>query len=83
MEISVDNTSNMSMKIVSITEILLQTPMLNMIVVNAKINHNAVNFTEQCDSGKLVLFIFHYDYNNMPNVFVKKMYFTLIFNNQI
>lgn len=58
MEVSVDITSpNKSMKIVCITEILLQTPMLNMIVVNAKIDHNDVHFTEQCDSGKLVFIL--------------------------
>lgn len=55
MEVSVDITSpNKGMKIVCITEILLQTPMLNMIVVNAKIDHNDVHFTEQSDSGMLL-----------------------------
>jgi len=53
MEVADDTKcSKHNIKIVSITEILLQSPMLNMIIVNAKIDHNEVNFTENI--GKLI-----------------------------
>lgn len=52
MEASTDIASeNKHMKIVSITEILLQSPVLNMIIVNAKINHNDVKLVEKCNIG--------------------------------
>lgn len=52
MEVSTDiKSDNKNMKIVSITEILLQSPVLNMIIVNAIIDHNDVNLVEQCNSG--------------------------------
>jgi len=48
MEIAIDvNSPKSNMKIVSVTEILLQTPMLNMIIVNAKVDNNEVNYLEQ------------------------------------
>ncbi|VVC44130.1 WD40/YVTN repeat-like-containing domain,Enhancer of mRNA-decapping protein 4, WD40 repeat region,WD40- [Cinara cedri] len=46
METSVDINSSQNIKIVSISEILLHSPMLNMIILNAKIDHNEVNFTD-------------------------------------
>jgi len=51
MEVAIDiNSSKNNMKIVSVTEVLLQTPMLNIIIVNAKIDHNEVNYVEQSSS---------------------------------
>lgn len=58
MEVSLDiNSPKKHIKIVSITEVLLQSPMLNMIIVNAKIDHNDINSLEQYDSSKFVSFI--------------------------
>lgn len=58
MEVSLDiNSPKKYVKIVSITEILLQSPMLNMIIVNAKIDHNDINSLEQYDSSKFSSFI--------------------------
>lgn len=58
MEVSLDiNSPKKYIKIVSITEILLQSPMLNMIIVNAKIDHNDINSLEQYDSSKFISFI--------------------------
>ncbi|XP_025421939.1 enhancer of mRNA-decapping protein 4 [Sipha flava] len=52
MEVSVDPESPKKyIKIVSVTEILLPSPMLNMIIVNTKIDHNKTHFTENCNSG--------------------------------
>lgn len=57
MEVSLDiNSPKKHIKIVSITEILLQSPMLNMIIVNANIDHNDINSLEQYDSSKFVSF---------------------------
>lgn len=69
MEISVDiKSSKNNMKIVSISEILLQSPMLNMIILNAKIDHNEVNFIEQSKSSNNMYFI-----SNKQMILVKYM----------
>lgn len=57
MEVCVDIKSpKKNIKIVSVTEILLQSSILNMIIVDAKITHNDVKCTEDYDSGKYSLF---------------------------
>lgn len=54
MEVSTDiNSPEKNIKIVSVTEILLQSPMLNVMIVNAKIDHNEINYIDQYNSGKL------------------------------
>lgn len=53
MELSLDvNSSKKYVKIVCVSEILLQSPMLNIIIVNAKIDHNDINVVEQINSGE-------------------------------
>jgi len=55
MEISLDiNSPNNHVKIFSISEILLQSPMLNMIIVDVKINHNDVNSLERRSFSKFI-----------------------------
>lgn len=56
MEVSVDNTSEKNTRIVSITEIMLQSPILNMIVVDAKIDRNNVNLIDHSDGKYILLF---------------------------
>jgi hypothetical protein len=72
MEVSVDPESPKKyIKIVSVTEILLPSPMLNMIIVNTKIDHNKTHFTENCNSGKysyLIIYGMHYNNAIMINV---------------
>jgi len=46
------NSAKKYMKIVSITEVLLQSPMLNMIIVDAKIDYNDLDLTENHNSSK-------------------------------
>lgn len=59
METSVDIKScKKTIKIVSISEILLQSPILSMIVLNAKIDHNEVNFTEPCKCNYSMFFFY-------------------------
>lgn len=58
MEVCVDIKSpTKSIKIISVTEILLQSPILNMIITDSKITHNDVKITEDYNSGKYNLFI--------------------------
>lgn len=53
MELSVDiNSSKKNIKIVSVSEILLQSPMLNMIIVNSKISHNDMSFIDKSNYSK-------------------------------
>lgn len=56
MEVSVDNTSEKNTRIVCITEIMLQSPMLNMIIVDAKIDRNEVNLIDHNDGKYILLF---------------------------
>lgn len=49
MEVSVDNTSEINTRIVCITEIMLQSPMLNMIIVDAKIDRSDLNLMDHND----------------------------------
>ncbi|KAL5237019.1 hypothetical protein ACI65C_004429 [Semiaphis heraclei] len=54
MEVADDNQSTKkNIKIVGITEVLLQSPMLNMIIVDAKINHNDLDITENRNSNNI------------------------------
>lgn len=54
MEVADDNQSTKkNIKIVGITEVLLQSPMLNMIIVDAKINHNDLDITENRNSSNV------------------------------
>jgi len=67
MEVSIDiNSTKNNMKIVSVTEILLQTPMLNIIIVNAKIDHNDVNYVEH-NSGMSMACILFVIYGSIHN----------------
>lgn len=54
MELSVDlkSSSKNNIKIVSITEISLLSPILNMIIVNTKVDHNDVNCMENSSHSK-------------------------------
>lgn len=53
MEVSVDpKSSKNDIKIVSITEISLQSPILNMIIVNTKVDNNDVNCMENSSHSK-------------------------------
>lgn len=56
MEVSIDNTSEKNTRIICITEIMLQSPMLNMIIVNAKIDRNDVNLIDHNDGKYIFLF---------------------------
>lgn len=52
LELSVDiNSSKKNIRIVSVSEILLKSPMLNIIIVNAKVDHNDMNLVEQINSS--------------------------------
>ncbi|XP_029348674.1 enhancer of mRNA-decapping protein 4 isoform X1 [Acyrthosiphon pisum] len=42
-----------NIKIVGITEVLLQSPMLNMIIVDAKVDHNDLDITENHNSNNI------------------------------
>lgn len=58
MEVCVDIKSpTKSIKIISVTEILLQSPILNMIITDSKITHNDVKITEDYNSGKYLFII--------------------------
>lgn len=48
------NSAKKYMKIVSITEVLLQSPMLNMIIVDAKIDYNDLDLTENHNSNNIL-----------------------------
>lgn len=48
------------MKIVSITEVLLQSPMLNMIIVDAKIDYNDLDLTENHSSSKFFFALLYF-----------------------
>lgn len=53
MEVCADiNSPEKKIKIVCVTEILLHSPILNMIIVDAKVNHNEVNFMDEHNFGK-------------------------------
>lgn len=53
MELSVDlKSSKNNIKIVSITEISLLSPILNMIIVNTKVDHSDVNCMENSSHSK-------------------------------
>lgn len=53
MELSTDPDSpEKFIKIVSLSEILLPSPMLNMIIVNTKIDHNKAHFAENYNFSK-------------------------------
>lgn len=52
MEVADDiQSAKKNIKIVGITEVLLQSPMLNMIIVDAKIDHNDLDITENHNSN--------------------------------
>jgi len=56
MEVTDDiQSAKKNIKIVGITEVLLQSPMLNMIIVDAKIDHNDLDTTENHNSSKFFL----------------------------
>lgn len=55
MEVADDiQSAKKNIKIVGITEVLLQSPILNMIIVDAKIDHNDLDITENHNSSKFV-----------------------------
>lgn len=54
------NSAKKYIKIVSITEVLLQSPMLNMIIVDAKIDYNDLDLTENHNSSKFFLALFYF-----------------------
>lgn len=52
MEVSVDpECPNKHIKIVSVSEILLPSPMLNMIIVDTKVDHNKAQLADHRNSG--------------------------------
>lgn len=56
MEVADDiQSAKKNIKIVGITEVLLQSPMLNMIIVDAKIDHNDLDITENHNSSNFSL----------------------------
>jgi len=55
MEVADDiQSAKKNIKIVGITEVLLQSPMLSMIIVDAKIDYNDLDVTENHNSSKCV-----------------------------
>ncbi|XP_026817328.1 enhancer of mRNA-decapping protein 4 homolog [Rhopalosiphum maidis] len=55
MEVTDDiKSAKKNIKIVSITEVLLQSPMLNMIIVDAKIEHNDLDITDNHSSSNIL-----------------------------
>lgn len=53
------NSAKKYIKIVSITEVLLQSPMLNIIIVDAKIDYNDLDLTENHNSSKYFFLHFY------------------------
>lgn len=74
MEVADDiQSAKKNIKIVGITEVLLQSPMLNMIIVDAKIDHNDLDITENHNSSKSVIFLLFVTYiinNNINTIFL-------------
>jgi len=68
MEVADDiQSAKKNIKIVGITEVLLQSPILNMIIVDAKIDHNDLDITENHNSSKFVFTLTYYIINNNVN----------------